>query len=262
MSEESSALEHLTPHDLVTYSRCPFEMEMLRAQRASLIPGAPTTVRTPADVRPLPHSPLLPVSTAGHRVREGPIELDPSDELVYVDEHEKGLPLIFPADRVRLDERFCGPAATLVDPEFGLSGRPDFVVRSTRRGLFPVEFKETHLFSGFHSPRGRPFDELQVIAECRLVEAAFGASPVSGVVWYGDTPGNGRREGWIEIPYGAAERGWLHSALAQIRSDLIRAPVPSPAHCAHCEINRERLCRYAAVGYERIDAPGNPVPRG
>jgi hypothetical protein len=41
------ALEHLTPHDLVTYYRCPHEMELVHVQRASQRDGGPASPRTP-----------------------------------------------------------------------------------------------------------------------------------------------------------------------------------------------------------------------
>jgi hypothetical protein len=249
VSASSAGPEHLTPHDLVSYSRCPFEMELQRARRSSLIHGAAVPVRTPVDVLPLPHSPLPPPPSAVLEVSEGPFDVQPSDLLVYRDEHEHGLPMLFAPERVCIDPRFVDHAATLLDDLHGLSGRPDLVIRRGARVLVPVEYKSTHLFVGFHSPHGRLFDVIQVIAECALVEAAFGESVPFGVALYGDLAGEGRREGWVKIPYDEPERRWLDMALRLVRADSSRPPVPSESHCGHCEGNRENLCRFASVPY-------------
>ncbi len=91
---------------------------------------------------------------------------------------------------------------------------------------------------------------MQAIAQCRLVEVAFGRRPPYGIVLYGDAAGDGQHEGWVEIPYGDAEAGWLRYALAQVRGDDVRAPVPAERNCGGCAPNGEGLCRYAAARYE------------
>ena len=94
------------------------------------------------------------------------------------------------------------------------------------------------------------FDTIQVVAECRLVEAAFGRSVPYGIVLYGDESGGGQREGWVRIPYGEAEQGWLRAALRQVRDDPTRAPVPAERNCGGCEPNSGGHCLYAAARYE------------
>jgi len=242
-------VEHLTPHDLVTYSRCPHEMELHRLHRH---PGGPPLL---SDTLALPmappdrHSPLFLPALPRITVREGRLDLFPSDTLVYVDEGEDDLPMLFPPEQVRPDPVYRRHGVNLIDDEFGLSGRPDLIVRRANGVAYPVEYKSTHLFVGYHEAHGRAFDVLQAIAECRLVHATSGIRPSFGVILYGDANGDGGREGWVEVGYGDSEEHWLRAALAQIRADHARAPVPSERNCAGCEPNRESLCPSAAVPY-------------
>lgn len=256
-------VEHLTPHDLVTYFRCPHEMELVRAHHQSVASGQAILPRTPLDVIPLRHSPLFSPPLGHLSVNEGPLDVGLHDLLVYQDASEEGLPMLFPTDRVHLDARFSGRGATLIDPEWGLSGRPDLIIRRGDRDIVPVEYKSTHLFVGYHETHGRTFDTLQAIAECRLVHVAFGQRPSAGVIWYGDVASDGQREGWVEIPYGEAEEHWLKQALVQIRTDAVRPPVPAERNCAGCEPNAEGLCRFAAARYEgsHLRTHGLALPR-
>ena len=245
------AAEHLTPHDLVTYYRCPHEMELLRARHQSMLTGQVVNARTPIDVVPLRHSPLFSPPLGAVTVNEGRLDIFPGDSLVYEDDsEEEDLPVLFSPDRIRLDPRYTGHHGTLIDSELGLSGRPDLVIRRANGQLVPVEYKSTHLFVGYHNAHGRTFDTLQAIAECRLVQVAFGVRPQHGIIYYGDVAGDGQREGWVEITYGDAEEHWLKAALAQIRTDLIRAPVPAERNCAGCQPNADHLCRFAAARYD------------
>jgi hypothetical protein len=242
--------EHLTPHDLVAYYRCPHEMELIRAAHPLRFGGAALPVITPPDVVPLRHSPLFapPIGTA--RVREGRLDLDERDHLVYEDAGEDDLPMLFPPERIRLDPRFTQGAGNLVDPVLGFAGRPDMVIARADGALVPLEYKTTHLFVGFHEAHGRPFDTVQAIAECRLVHMTFGKRPPYGIVLYGDASGDGQHEGWVEVPYGEAEERWLTVALRQIREDRIRAPVPAERNCSGCEPNGQGRCLYASARYE------------
>ncbi|HTW40368.1 MAG TPA: hypothetical protein VMF04_05905 [Thermoplasmata archaeon] len=244
------AAEHLTPHDLVTYFRCPYEMELVRANHARTVTGGPGTVRTPADVVPLRHSPMFSPPLGHVVVTEGRLDLDDRDILVYEDEGEDDLPMLFPPERVRLDPRFQNAGRTLVDRELELAGRPDLIVQRADGSLVPVEYKETHLFVGYHEAHGRVFDTVQSIVECRLVEANFGRKVPYGIVLYGDEKGGGLHEGWVRIPYGDAELGWLKAVLSQVRQDDVRAPVPAERNCGGCEPNAEGQCRFAAARYE------------
>jgi len=241
------SLEHLTPHDLVTYFRCPHEMELARAHRFRVAGGPPPPVRTPADVVPLRHSPLFAPPIGRMTVNEGRMGVLAAERLVYEDPGEDDLPVLFPPEQVQLDARFANGHSTFVDPAWGFAGRPDFVIRRSDGRPVPVEYKETHLFVGYHEAHGRLFDAVQAIAECRLVEVAFGVRPPLGIVLYGDAAGGGSREGWVEVPYGEAEERWLSAALAQVRADSTRAPVPAERNCASCGPNADGLCRFAAA---------------
>lgn len=242
--------EHLTPHDLVTYFRCPFEMELARGLHAQAMGRAPPPVRTPLDVIPLRHSPMFSPPLGHLEVNEGRLDLLDGDRLVYEDEREDDLPVLFPPERVRLDPRFTNGHTTLVDPVLGLAGRPDLVIERAAGGFVPLEYKSTHLFVGYHEAHGRLFDTVQAIAECRLVHQVFGLRPPYGIVLYGDATGGGEREGWVQIPYGDAEEHWLKAVVEQIRGDHVRAPVPAERNCGSCEPNAEGLCRFAATRYE------------
>jgi hypothetical protein len=251
MADAAPLPEHLTPHDLVTYFRCPFEMELLHAEHRHFVSGTPITPMTPEHVRPLQHSPLLGPPMGGVTVVDGRLDLDDRATLVYLDD-EDGLPILFPPERVRLDPRFTTRPRNLVDASLGFAGRPDFVVEQADGTLIPIEYKSTHLFVGFHEAHGRTFDVLQAVAECRLVEAAFGRRPPMGLVYYGDAAGGGQHEGFVQVRYGESESHWLDYALATIRSDRERAPVPSDRTCPHCTANRMGLCSYAV---SRADHP-------
>jgi hypothetical protein len=243
--------EHLTPHDLVTYFRCPHEMELVRAMHIQRATGTLGPVRTPLDVVPLRQSPMFPPPLGNISVNEGRIDLfDDDDRLVYEDTGEDDLPMLFPPERVEIDPRFANGHSTLVDAEWGFAGRPDLVVRKVDGGLFPVEYKETHLFGGYHEAHGRLFDTIQAISECRLVQVTFGRRPSFGVILYGDESGGGAHEGWVQIPYGEAEERWLKVAMDQVRHDPTRSPVPALRTCGSCEPNSEGHCRFAAARYE------------
>lgn len=244
---QALAPEHVTPHDLVTYSRCPYEMELVRTAHASVVSGQPVAARTPLGVAPMRHSPLFTPPNLGVVVNDGRLDIAPDDVLVYEDAGEDDLPILFSEQQVRLDTRFRPPSSTLVDRSFRLSGRPDLVVERRGGDLVPVEYKSTHLFVGYHESHGRMFDVIQAIAECRLVHAAFGRRPSHGIVLYGDVANDGEHEGWVQVAYGDAEEHWLRAAIDQVLQDGVRAPVPSERTCTSCGPNRDGVCRYAAV---------------
>ncbi len=243
-------LEHLTPHDLVAYFHCPHEMELTRVARASRAQGTVMTARTPLDVVPLRHSPIFAPPLTEVEVVPGRLDLSSEDRLVYEDEGEDDLPVLFPPEQVHYDPRFRTGAGNLVDGELGFAGRPDLVVERARDTLVPIEYKSTHLFVGYHEAHGRLFDTVQAIAECRLVQVAFGRRPPYAIVLYGDKVGDGEREGFVKIPYTESGEHWLRAALMQIRSDRVRAPVPTERNCAGCGPNGDGACRYAAARYE------------
>ncbi len=243
-------LEHLTPHDLVAYFHCPHEMELGRAAREARRSGASVDACTPPGVVPLRHSPMFSPPLHDIEVVPGRLDLGPEDVLVYEDDGEDDLPVLFPPERVRKDPRFTSGPGTLHDAELGFAGRPDLVIARPHGTLVPLEYKSTHLFLGYHEAHGRIFDTVQAIAECRLVEAAFGVRPPYALILYGDRGGDGEREGFVKIPYTDAGAHWLRAALLQIRADRTRAPVPMERNCAGCEPNGEGRCPFAAARYE------------
>lgn len=247
-------IEHLTPHDLVTYSRCPYEMELRHRLHAAQVAGGPLPSALLANGPALHHSPLFAPPQGQVRVYEGRLDVSETDVLVYEDEGERDLPILFPEERIRPEPIFRRHGPNLVDDELRFSGRPDYIVRRSNGEFIPVEYKATHLFVGWKSAHqenhGRGFDLLQAIAECRLVHTASGVRPSHGIVLYGDRGADGAHEGWVEVPYGEAEEHWLRAALRQIRSDRERSPVPSERNCSGCEPNREGHCRYAATRFE------------
>ena len=252
--------EHLTPHDLVTYSRCPFEMELQHRLRASHQSGVPLATMPSIAGPPLRHSPLFTPPHDQVRVYDGRLDVFDSDLLVYEDEGEDDLPVLFPPERVQPDLQFRRHGANLFDDELGLSGRPDYILRRAGGAYVPLEYKATHLFLGWKSlhleNHGRTFDLLQAIAECRLVHTTSGVRPPYGLVLYGDRGSDGEHEGWVQVPYGEREEHWLRGALAQIRGDHERSPVPSERNCGPCEPNRAGACRYAAVHYDGVHRHG------
>ncbi|MGI0055497.1 MAG: CRISPR-associated protein Cas4 [Thermoplasmata archaeon] len=252
MPEVASAAptEHLTPHDLIAYFHCPHEMELTRAEHSAHVLGTPIAPRTPEHVVPLRHSPLFTPPLSSIEVVPGRLDLGPDDLLVYEDEGEDDLPVLFPPERVRKDPRFTTRPGTLHDPELNFAGRPDLVIARRGGELVPLEYKTTHLYTGYHDAHGRLFDTVQAIAECRLVEAAFGRRPPYAIVLYGDLAGDGTHEGWVKIPYTDADVHWLRAALIQVRTDSERAPVPAERNCGGCEPNALGLCRFAAARYE------------
>lgn len=244
---EVATAEHLSPHDVVTYFRCPFEMEVEHFRRHH--PGLAVVTRTPADVVPLRHSALAPPPGAQLPIENGRLDIFPADRLVYEDSEEEGLPILFPPEQVTPEPRLHVHGLTLVDEELGVTGRPDFVLRRASGALVPVEYKATHPFHGLHETHGRAFDVIQLFLECRLVEAATGLRPASGILFYGDQAGDGAHEGFVEIPYGPGGDAWVRGALRQVRDDSIRAPVPAERNCARCAVHRDGLCRFAVGPY-------------
>ncbi|MCI4361287.1 MAG: hypothetical protein L3J91_06240, partial [Thermoplasmata archaeon] len=176
-------------------------------------------------------------------VNDGRLDLYTSDTLVYLDPGEEDLPMLFPSERIHPDPRYLGHSGNLRDDELGLSGRPDFIIQRADGSLVPIEYKSTHLFTGYHESHGRAFDAIQAIAECRLVHAMTGRRPTRGLV-------DGAHEGWVEVPYGDSEEHWLRAALTQIRTDHARAPVPAERNCASCEANRDGICPFAGARYD------------
>jgi CRISPR-associated exonuclease Cas4 len=95
---------------------------------------------------------------------------------------------------------------SLVSAQYGLSGRPDYLVR-VDCGVVPVELK-----SGKSPRSGRPYDGhlFQLVAYCLLVEDVCQAFVPYGVIAYEDRS--------IRVEYNSALRKSLLALLEQIRT--------------------------------------------
>jgi CRISPR-associated exonuclease Cas4 len=115
------------------------------------------------------------------------------------------------------------PGETMFDPELGLSGRPDFLLKKGRN-LIPVELK-----SG--STPAAPYDShvLQVGAYLALAWSQAGRRPPYGVLAYAGAA--------FQIPFTAGLERELRTTIARMRT-LLGKPVDrshaSPERCAGC----------------------------
>lgn len=115
------------------------------------------------------------------------------------------------------------PAPALVDPDLGLTGRPDALLE-TRRGWVPVEIK-----SGPAPRVPHASHVLQLMAYCRLVHAAYGRRPPYGVLKYDERA--------FEMPYtrrAELDVRRLVQAIRTLGSDLPDRSHRDPARCAAC----------------------------
>ncbi len=73
-----------------------------------------------------------------------------------------------------------GSAKPLRSREFGISGKPDYIIRDKKNALIPVELK-----TGI---AGRPHrgHVLQLAAYCLLIEEIYGKAVPYGIIVYGD----------------------------------------------------------------------------
>lgn len=115
-------------------------------------------------------------------------------------------------------------AQPLYAADLGLSGRPDYLVRSAR-GLVPVEVK-----SG-RSPK-KPYDShvFQLAAYCALVERACGQRPPHGIIRYPERS--------FQVEYSRQLELELIELLEEIRGKLALEDVArsheAPARCRAC----------------------------
>lgn len=124
----------------------------------------------------------------------------------------------------------------LVSRRHGLTGRPDYVVR-THDGLVPVEAKSTRQPAG-----GVPYPShlMQLAAYCLLCEDALGAHVPYGVVRYAD--------GEVRVDYTPGLRGGLLALLAEMRE----ARAEEEVHRSHDEPRRCARCSYREVCDESL----------
>lgn len=115
---------------------------------------------------------LLAASRAGRRSGL------PSGQLIYSD---TGFAVGHIAPTT-LNEQGVKQERPLVSKRYGLTGRPDYLVR-TSEGIIPVEAKSTRC-----PANGKPYDShvMQLAAYCLLAEDVLGADVPYGVVRYAD----------------------------------------------------------------------------
>ena len=73
-----------------------------------------------------------------------------------------------------------GPAKPLFSRQFGISGKPDFIVKDKDNALIPVELK-----SG-RTDKPHRGHILQLAAYCLLIEETYGKTVPHGILVYGD----------------------------------------------------------------------------
>ncbi len=101
-----------------------------------------------------------------------------------------------------MDSDLAGQGDTLHDPEWGVSGRPDYVLE-TDSGLVPVEVK-----TGRTPERPHESHRLQLACYLRLVEATHRQAPAYGLLAY--------PEGVFRVAWDADTKSRLRDILADI----------------------------------------------
>jgi CRISPR-associated exonuclease Cas4 len=93
---------------------------------------------------------------------------------------------------------------TLRAPRYGLSGRPDFLVRLLSGALVPVEHKSS-------LAPARPYENhlIQAFAYCVLVEENFHRAPPFARIQY--------RDRYFDVPYDSGARAWVIEVAEEIR---------------------------------------------
>lgn len=136
------------------------------------------------------------------------------------------------------DGQPSAPARLLRSPRYGLSGRPDELLRTREGLLVPVEIKSRA------APTTGPFPShrAQLWVYCLLVEEETGTPPPYGLLLYGD----GRE---FRVPWDREARRTLLAYLSALRSPYTGALDPSPGKCARCPFSP--FCEGAHAGPER-----------
>ena len=124
----------------------------------------------------------------------------------------------------------------LFDPQSGLVGKPDYLVRQGGR-IIPVEVK-----SG-QAPTA-PYDShlLQLAAYCYLVEKEYAKRPPYGILHYADRT--------YQIDYTRALESELLQTLEALRSASVKAEV----NRSHQEARRCRACGYRSLCDQALES--------
>jgi CRISPR-associated exonuclease Cas4 len=126
------------------------------------------------------------------------------------------------------DEQGVRQERPLVSRRHGLTGRPDYLIR-TREGIVPVEAK-----SAAGPADGRPYDShvFQLAAYCLLVEDEFGAPVPYGLIRY--------RDAEARVEFTTELREQLLALLEEIRearaAEEVHRSHDEPRRCARCGV--------------------------
>jgi CRISPR-associated exonuclease Cas4 len=142
----------------------------------------------------------------------------------------------YPAgELVSLDTSRAGLAElrqqNIVSARYGISGRPDRVVR-TANGIMPVELK-----SG-NAPRAGPYEAqvAQLAVYCLLIEEQFETMVKEGVIQYADRS--------ITVEFDDRTRDWILAVLEGVREAKRKNARPGRSHdhagrCRGCGFREE-----------------------
>jgi CRISPR/Cas system-associated exonuclease Cas4 (RecB family) len=133
-----------------------------------------------------------------------------------------------------VDTDLSGAGELLSDDEWGIQGRPDYVIR-TQDGVIPVEVK-----SGRTPERPHENHVLQLACYLRLLEAKTGSPPVYGLITY--------PEGTFRVEWDDDVQRYLRGTLARME----RAVAEGRADRDHEHVGRCRGCARRAVCDERL----------
>ncbi|MFL7839972.1 MAG: PD-(D/E)XK nuclease family protein [Candidatus Promineifilaceae bacterium] len=117
----------------------------------------------------------------------------------------------------------------LTDPELRLAGKPDYLVEQENGRIVPVEIK-----SGPAPAFPWPGHVMQLMAYCRLVEAAYGYRPTHGILQYKDRA--------FSVDYTERLEQDLLDTLQEMNDDRhafdINRDHADPRRCASCGYRR------------------------
>ena len=156
----------------------------------------------------------------------------PGGQLIYSDTgHAVGR--IGPVTTNELGEK---QERALVSERYGLSGRPDYLVRNSE-GIVPIEVK-----SAKSPASGRAYDShvFQLAAYCLLVEDVTGADVPYGIIRYADAE--------IVIDYTAE----LRDELIELIEEMREAQGAEEVHRSHSEARRCSKCSMREVCDEAL----------
>lgn len=116
-----------------------------------------------------------------------------------------------------------GRGRPLHSPVRGLTGKPDYVIRTRRGALVPIELKSYRC--GAQPPHG---DVVQIGAYLLLLEDLYGRPSPFGVLRYTDR--------CLRVPYSGDLRAEVLRLLADVVASGARQPAgaPSPGLCRRC----------------------------